>query len=732
MNSDIRSTGRIRFVRILLSIAALAATIWILYERTESEAIVRTVSQISPAVLALVFGTAVAAALMASARLYITARLFGYRIGFREAIAALGLGQLAGALFFQLAGQLIARSAWLARSHVPLSGTVVVTIYERISALAASLLIALSGAGYLFGDIQWNTGNSGIEPARLTLGVAAVTLAGAWLAWGHLARKAIARLTPRLVVQFLINLGMSILVQLWTMAGYILLARMLDPSVDLFQLAAATSLVMFAASVPISLAGWGVREMSAVAALGVIGLTPESAFLVAVLVGITGLAAAGLLALSALSTKQMKVAATPAEPVPHYSEFLDITIPLFAASAVFFQVFFPVESGVLNVNLADPFALLGGGVFITYCFGMTRPAWRLPGLPLYVAAATLVLTIAYLHGVASFGWTVWAFANKYLGWFVLLAYASTGALIAWRVENGRDLLIKTMVATALGIMAVDLTALILFRSGIPEALSYATLPLSGFSQNRNAFAFLLLVCTAGLFTTNMRSRFSLIGIMAAGVYLSGSRAALISFVVVLIIALLQKSIRVSQVAKVIGIAGATVCIVIIFPEIVLRLVRMHNESGFSWLIAQGVTRLGPNYFSAIEVAPGSDLERFATLRAGWEMFLDHPIFGAGLGAFFEITRRAGKAVVIHSVGLWLAAEAGLVGLVVFCAAPIGIFLRHWRGAVASRSSLLLILLLTAFAVMSLAHEILYQRGFWLLFGAALVIPLKTKDFERGV
>ena len=715
----------IKYGRIGLTIAALFAAIWIAVANSDREAIARTASQINPGILAAAFATSLIAALIASVRLLVTARQFGYRISFREAIAAMSLGQVAGALFFQLAGQLIARSAWLAGSQVPLSGTVMVTGYERLSALVASALLASAGAFFLFGGIHWNVGESGMEPVRLALGVAAVLVFGAWLAWGELARSTLALLTPKIIGLFGINLGLSILIQAATMEGYILLARMLNPSLDLLSLSAATSLVMFAASVPISLAGWGVREMSAVAALGAIGLTAESSVLVAILIGALSMAAAGLLSLTAISLTRTQTSSAETAPRRDYSTFLDVAVPLIAGSALFFQIFVPVNSGVLNVNLADPFVFLGAGIFAVHCVTVVSPRWRLPGLFVYVALATLALTLSYIHGVVEIGWTVWASTNKFFGWFVLLCYGATGALIAWRASNGRELVIKTMAATGAAVIAVEVTAQVLARCHIVAALPYATIPMSGFSQNRNAFSFLLLLCVAGLLSIQWRGRYLLIGVLAGGLALSGSRAAYIAVCVVLIVALWKKAIGLGQLAKTAGVAAAVVGAVLVIPEIVLRI-----ELAF----AQGIdslsltTQLIP-YPNMSE--PSSNDQRMQALSDAWTMFLENPIFGAGLGVFFEQTRRAGNAIVIHSVALWLAAETGLVGLLIFCAAPFRVFFDHWRSAAGDKSSLLLILLLTAFAVMSVPHEILYQRGFWLLFGAALVVPVLGDQAEAA-
>lgn len=112
--------------------------------------------------------------------------------------------------------------------------------------------------------------------------------------------------------------------------------------------------------------------------------------------------------------------------------------------------------------------------------------------------------------------------------------------------------------------------------------------------------------------------------------------------------------------------------------------------------------------------PVSDNERWLTLVGGWEMFLDHPLLGAGLGAYIK-----DHDIVIHSVPLWLMAEMGLVGLAIMAAPIFMIFLTEARRPDKDTAGLILILIITTFAAFGLVHDILYQRGFWLMLGAAL-------------
>jgi len=80
--------------------------------------------------------------------------------------------------------------------------------------------------------------------------------------------------------------------------------------------------------------------------------------------------------------------------------------------------------------------------------------------------------------------------------------------------------------------------------------------------------------------------------------------------------------------------------------------------------------------------------------------------------------------------VWLLAETGIVGFSVFFAAACRLFF----DAVRQRGdpvALLLVLILCGLATMSLVHEMLYQRAFWLLLGAILAMPAVAAPFANG-
>jgi O-antigen ligase len=117
-------------------------------------------------------------------------------------------------------------------------------------------------------------------------------------------------------------------------------------------------------------------------------------------------------------------------------------------------------------------------------------------------------------------------------------------------------------------------------------------------------------------------------------------------------------------------------------------------------------------------------ERLKSLTGGLRLFLQHPLFGAGLGAYMEAQTRLRAPLVIHSTPLWLLAEMGLAGFAAFA----------WFGAKLVRTSIVckdreaaaLLLAILGFCTMGAVHDMMYQRSIWLLAGALLTSAANPK------
>jgi hypothetical protein len=110
-------------------------------------------------------------------------------------------------------------------------------------------------------------------------------------------------------------------------------------------------------------------------------------------------------------------------------------------------------------------------------------------------------------------------------------------------------------------------------------------------------------------------------------------------------------------------------------------------------------------------------QRWDTIVGGFALFMNNPIFGAGLGAYMEAQVKAGEPLSIHSTPVWLLAETGIVG---FAALALPVIRLWYREVITLREEVgaFLVLSILGFAVASSVHELLYQRAFWLLLGAA--------------
>ncbi|KQW18534.1 hypothetical protein ASC80_21240 [Afipia sp. Root123D2] len=701
----------LKYLRITLSPLLLLAALWLVYRGFEGNGIGVSLTALSPVPLIGATVAIVLSSLFAGLRVRSIAAGFGYHLSVRDAVATVSLGQIGGALFFQIFGQVAARSSYLSRRNIPFAGTVLMTTLERIAAALVSFTLAIGGAFYLFGHLTFDLTRGG-GLIRIVIGVA-LTAAGVLWLWRREVAAFAARITVNDVARATHAIGYSLAIQFATMAAYVVLGRTLAPSIALADLAAASALVMFAASIPISFAGWGVREMSAVAALGAVGMPGAASLTVAVMVGVLSLICAGLL--GALTARHNRiappVAAKPSGKTGAVSRpdvLLSTIVPALAAMFVFFQLHLPTQSGAINVNLADPLAIVGG-VMLLLAARHGAPRWRLSGVNLHVVLCTLAITVALLIGASRIGWTQWALTNKFAGWFVLLAFAATGALGA--KLSLRKLLDTFAVAGGI-VVAIQIAVVYLNVLKVLPPDPYA----SGFAQNANAFGFQCLMLLA-VALAQARARSILIALALTGIFLTGSRAAIGAGCVVLVTALVFIPGSWKPIAK--GVAGfaCIVGVIILTPMLPALLGKLGTSAKHALPVNVLSQIVGANRLIAERAS--SDNEHWISVVAGLRMFKEHPIFGAGLGVF--IHNWPGQLpVVIHSTTIWLLAEFGIVGAAIFLIPVFRLFVNEaawFRGN--DNAGHLIVLIIAALSAMSLFHELLYQRTFWFLLGAAL-------------
>ncbi len=696
-----------------VSIAALLAAI----HQVGFGDVAKTFAEVPLVALVSAAALMIAGALVASLRLYFIAKDLGWTLSAKDSLLALSVGQVASAASVQFFGQIVGRSAIFRSRGLSASANIAIATYERLSAVGASLSLAAVSAWYLFGRIAIDVRAGGDQFLLIAAGIAFATVAGGALGWASFAFRALNTIvTGRTVRAFARNMLLAFLIQFLTAGAYVTLASALAPNLHLIDVLAASLIVMFAASLPISFAGWGVRELSAAIALTAVGVASGAAVATAIIIG--ALALVSVIGIAAIASL-LPVSDTRPPALPSQETRIDVGVslllPLLAATAVLFQLHVPVGHNLVNVNLADPIAILGGGVFaLGYVFSK-RTSWRLPNLNTFVLIATAVVGFALLNGFLRYGWVDWAFMNKGFGWLVLLCYGATGALIVHRnSDEGFDLLVRTFIGAVCGILFFATTVIILRRTGLTLPRSWFAFPLGGFSQNRNAFALILVLSVCMLPWVRPAQQSWLLGLFLAGIWLAGSRASFGAIGVLLFLLVALKQLALIQTTKGLIVFASIAGAVELAPIASVLLAGQTFD-------ADAI----PSIWSMTLSPVSSDHDRMKSLFDGLKMFGENPVLGQGLGSYIA-QQKGATQLVIHSTPIWLLAEVGLIGLLAFAIPAIRIVQIEAKRIYVDRMSTILIGMLVSFGIMSAVHELLYQRAFWLLLGAALSMRVSNR------
>ena len=693
----------VKVLRIVVTATLLLTVGWIAVANIDREQLLETFRALNAINLGLTVFFLLLSSLFASLRVRSIAAGLGYPLSLRESVAVLSLGQIGGAIFFQVFGQLMARGSYLSRRDVPFAGTVLITGQERIAAALVSLILATIGALYLFRTITFDLNRGGTELVWILVGLVLAGGAAARI-WLDEIQTAFSRISAAGMARVATSILYSGAVQLTMMGAYLCAAKALAPAIPLCDLTAAITLVMFASSIPISLAGWGVREISAVAALGVIGMKTAPAVATAVLIGVLSIALAGILALYSARTAANKASSRPtAKPRGEslHQGILSKTLPPLAATLVFFQILIPTGQTPLNANLADPVAILCGCLFLLAHARSRPPVWRIRGINLHVVACTLVITLALLVGVNAVGWTQWAVTNKYLGWFVLLCYGATGAMAT---SFSFSKVLSTFINVGCAICVLEIVRAVLTSLGFLQATFIA-----GLSNNPNAFAFQCIMLLAASLAYRPQSIAAIV-LALTGVWLSSSRAGIYTAAIVMVVSVLMIDRSWRKIAPAFLAASILGVALFLLPTFT------------------GTHTSLSDPFRALTVgSTSSTSEHFKSMADGLAMFLAHPFFGAGLGTFIA-TWNGSYPLVIHSTSIWLLAEFGLIGALVFIVPIVRIFIaeaqRFRNNDVAGN---LLVLSIAGFSAMSIFHEFMYQRTFWFLLGMTLAYSASSTN-----
>ncbi|KZC98957.1 MULTISPECIES: lysylphosphatidylglycerol synthase domain-containing protein [unclassified Thalassospira] len=642
---------------------------------------------------------------------------------------------LSGVFFFNFFGQSISRSYLIKESANP-QASFIVTALERGLSLSLLLLASVGAAIFVFGGVGFEY----IPVLPIILGSFFVLLSFVCVYFISLYPK------QKNEINFLLKDGWGsklwITISIVSLMHISMLAAYLSLIIGMtrFEIVneysvLASLLTMLGGALPISFGGWGAREVSASFAFKAASLSSE--------LGVSAGIGVGLLTVVALCTNifiiffmqrvlgKFKFDIYQSNRLSRdvFGRRLILILSWVSLPVVFILILvqfpIPLSAGHISLNIADPLAVVLGMTFLLVIVQQRAwgKVWKNNCIPYWLLSAFLIVILSYIIGVTRIGFSEWASYNRLVGSGILLCYLIIGLV---SVAFWGDFSVRTAIRA----LSVAIVVLAIMEFALRMVFGYDSLlslgwhgpRWTGLLNNPNSYAFFLVSVFCLIFSfernfSNLRRDWitvATLSLVMALIYLTMSRAALGSMIVLLAVLLSFDWKKV--VASVLG-AVMLWCVVIGLNEIFELFVQ---------------TTVGVAGFNEGRVAQFGEMQydRIASLYEGWKLFLESPVFGAGLGVFHEIQALKGHPLVIHNSFLWVLAEMGGIGFLIICVVPLFwvsfIFLKgQWRVDPYQRT---LVLLVLNAAIMGLAHELLYQRVFWLILGMLFAAPfaLRTK------
>lgn len=692
--------------------------------------------------LLLIMGVMTANLLLVSFRFWRQLAHLGIEVSWNIALRASLAGYAASLVMISLFGQVAGRQAILQNAGVSPVVNASLAGYERALLAIISASLALCGGIYLFGEAVVVNFFGHMALSEIAVVAAVGGVLSFWLGMSRFEKRISNQIASKKnLVRVLQISGLTLTGQLMMLGCFVLGMLAIRPDLPLLSLLAASAVISFAASLPITVSGWGLRELAAVFLFGKLGVSAPDAMAVSITVGLCSILP--IIATIPFITKQPveKSKGGPTlvktQNIQEIEKMAAWMLGMATAVTIFFQFHAGLPGGgVINLNLADPFAILALAAVSLHClFSRQLPLWRVSHFNIALGLISVLFVSGFLHGWMNIGLTQWALGARLIGWLILLGYVSAGYLIASTAgTHGLRRFSETLLATA--------AAVIVFQAVMRQLSSWGFLqdiPLTpnfeGYAGNRNAFAFQLLASlTLSLSFTRIYARYPaifqarqmrywmialLLGVLMTGLVWTGSRAGMLTGGAMLVIATYRNLTDRKMLAR-----GLLFTVLIWSVFWLANQIRFPNDQT---LTSHSTFPSSPAVQAQLSTE-FSNQERISTWNHGIELWRQAPFFGAGLGVFYtKSVAWFGYNQVIHSTPIWILAEFGLVGLCL-----VGwIFFQVTRYAFQKKSPQLirhaLLLLLFSFALFSAVHEIFYQRIFWLILGALLASPFHSQS-----
>jgi uncharacterized membrane protein YbhN (UPF0104 family) len=272
-----------RLSAILISVLLIALLFW----SAGVENVLRGLAGFPPWAVASMLALLLANLFLVSFRFWRVLAHFGIALPWKIALRASVAGTVAGLVMIPLLGQVIGRQAVLQSFGVQPVVNASLAAYERALLALLSGVLGILGGFYLLGQPAIAGFFEQIAVAEIVIASCGAVALSLWLGRSRFETKLSRRLFSRSnLARVTLIAGLTLAGQLLMLGCFVVGILAVSQGIPIASLFAASAIISAAASVPITVGGWGVREVAAVYVLEILGIPAVDALSMSVTAGL--------------------------------------------------------------------------------------------------------------------------------------------------------------------------------------------------------------------------------------------------------------------------------------------------------------------------------------------------------------------------------------------------------------------------------------------------------------
>jgi uncharacterized membrane protein YbhN (UPF0104 family) len=268
---------------VFVSIFLIALVFW----SSGVENVLRGLAGFPPWAVASILALLSANLFLVSFRFWRVLAHFGIALPWNVALRASIAGNVAGLIVIPLFGQIMGRQSVLHGFGVQPVVNASLAAYERALLALLSGVLGTLGGFYLLGQSAVAGFFEQIALVEIVIAACGGWVLSLWLGRSRFEKKLSGRVLTRANLdRVMLIAGLTLAGQLLMLGCFVVGILAVSQGLSIASLVAASAIISLAASMPITVGGWGVREVAAVYVLGILDIPAADAMAMSVMVGL--------------------------------------------------------------------------------------------------------------------------------------------------------------------------------------------------------------------------------------------------------------------------------------------------------------------------------------------------------------------------------------------------------------------------------------------------------------